>query len=81
MLLSGLALSVTMPCCTLPTHPLRAGASPGTPLERGEAFEVKAPGVDGLCERARDELVHRGDPVHVVSFTPGGMAAYVEAPP
>ncbi|HEU4409103.1 MAG TPA: hypothetical protein VFS43_27850 [Polyangiaceae bacterium] len=66
---------------TLQLHVLRPGAPLGAPPERGEAFEVEAPGLDALRERARDELTRRGYRVRVVSFTPGGLAAYVEAPP
>jgi hypothetical protein len=65
---------------TLQLHVLRPGAPLGTPPERGEAFVVEAPGLDGLRERAKGELVRRGYRVRVVSFTPDGMAAYVEVP-
>ncbi|HEU4406775.1 MAG TPA: hypothetical protein VFS43_16025 [Polyangiaceae bacterium] len=70
-----------MPRRRLQLRVLHPSAPLGTPPERGEAFEVEAPGLDGLRDRARSDLVRRGYQVRVVSFTPGGMAAYVEVPP
>jgi hypothetical protein len=70
-----------MPRRSLQLHVLRANAPLGTSPERGEAFDVEATGLDGLRERAMDKLVRRGYQVRVVSFTPGGMVAYVEALP
>lgn len=64
---------------TLQPYILRPDASPGSPPERSEPFEVEALGVDGLRARAHAELARRGDRVRAVSFTPTGLVAYVEA--
>ena len=63
---------------TLHFHVLRANAPLGTAPTRGEAFEVEALSVDRLRERGKDELIRRGYRIRVVSFSPGGMVAYVE---
>jgi hypothetical protein len=64
---------------TLQLHVLRPATHLSPPPERGEAFEVEAPGLDELRERVKGELARRGYRVRAVSFTPTGLVAYVEA--
>lgn len=59
---------------------LRPGAAAEPPSERGEPFEVEAPGLNSMRKRARDELACWGYRVRVISSTLDGIVAYIEVP-
>jgi hypothetical protein len=58
-----------------------AGKPAGTPPEPGPKLDVDAPTYDGLLDAAREALVARDYRIRVLSFTPTGLVAYVEAAP
>ncbi len=63
-------------------HPLRVFIVPtspaGAPLRQGAARVVAAPTVDAARAAAHEQLEADGFRVRALSFSPGGLVAYVE---